>query len=51
MIFEWDNEKEQINKKKHGISFQTASKVFNDPYYIELYDSEHSIEENSIYDN
>ena len=45
MIFEWDNEKEQINKKKHGISFQTASKVFNDPYYIELYDSEHSIEE------
>ncbi len=45
MKFEWDDEKNSINKKKHGISFETASKVFTDPYYIEVYDSEHSVEE------
>ena len=45
MKFEWDDEKNIINKKKHGISFETAAKVFNDPLYIEVYDSDHSIEE------
>ena len=45
MKFEWDDEKNAANKKKHGISFETAAKVFADPYYIEVYDSEHSAEE------
>ena len=45
MKFEWDDEKNTTNKKKHGISFETASKVFNDPYYIEVYDIDHSLEE------
>lgn len=45
MKFEWDSEKNEINKRKHGISFETAAKVFNDPLYIEMYDSEHSAEE------
>ena len=45
MQFEWDGAKNKINQRKHGISFETASKVFSDPNYIELYDSEHSIEE------
>ena len=45
MKFEWDDEKNTINKKKYGISFETASKVFADPYYIEIYDSEHSSDE------
>ncbi len=45
MQFEWDDCKNAANKTKHGISFETASKVFNDPYYIEIYDSDHSIEE------
>ena len=45
MQFEWDDEKNRINKKKHGISFETAAKVFNDPRYIEIYDSEHSVDE------
>ena len=39
--FEWDEEKDLINRKKHGISFQTASLVFNDKNYIEMYDFEH----------
>ncbi len=45
MNFEWDEEKNRINKQKHRISFETASYVFDDPYYIEMYDFEHSLEE------
>ena len=43
--FEWDEEKDRINRQKHGISFETASYVFRDEYYIEMYDFEHSMEE------
>ena len=45
MKFEWDEEKNRINKTKHGISFETAAYVFDDPNYIEMYDFEHSITE------
>lgn len=45
MIFEWDENKNLINQKKHKISFETATLVFNDPNYIEMFDFEHSIEE------
>ncbi len=43
--FEWDENKNAINIQKHGISFQLAKKVFDDPYYIELYDDIHSDDE------
>ena len=45
MKFEWDESKNSINKVKHKISFETASLVFNDPNYIEMFDFEHSIDE------
>lgn len=45
LIFEWDEEKNRANQKKHGISFETAAYVFQDEYYIEMYDFEHSIDE------
>ncbi len=45
MKFEWDENKNSINKIKHKISFQIAAYVFNDPNYIEMYDFEHSIDE------
>lgn len=45
MIFEWDEEKNELNKLKHKISFETAAQVFEDPAYVEMYDFEHSIEE------
>jgi uncharacterized protein len=36
MDFEWDNQKNEINKEKHGISFDEAINVFNDnDVYIE----------------
>lgn len=43
MKFEWDEEKNIINKEKHKISFETAAYVFGDPYYIEMFDFEHSV--------
>lgn len=43
--FEWDEDKNQLNLKKHGIDFQTAMLVFNDLQRIEIYDMEHSINE------
>lgn len=40
--FVWDTDKNEINKKKHGISFETASRVFSDPFMLEKYDDENS---------
>ena len=42
MLFEWDDEKNRINKRKHGISFETAEKVFADVNRIEWLDEAHS---------
>jgi uncharacterized DUF497 family protein len=39
MDFEWDSAKEQANRKKHGVGFRTAAKVFLDPYVIEFDDN------------
>ena len=39
---EWDDQKNLLNIKKHHISFETASKVFLDPYFLEIEDEEHS---------
>jgi uncharacterized protein len=36
--FEWDSAKEQANRKKHGVDFRTAAKVFLDPHAIEFDD-------------
>nr|WP_304578273.1 BrnT family toxin [uncultured Acetatifactor sp.] len=43
--FEWDEEKNQINIERHGIDFETAVLVFNDVQRIEIYDIEHSMNE------
>ena len=42
---EWDDRKNEINKRKHGISFETAALVFADRERIEYYDKLHSDEE------
>jgi uncharacterized DUF497 family protein len=31
LTFEWDEEKDEKNRKKHGVSFEEAKTVFNDP--------------------
>jgi uncharacterized DUF497 family protein len=42
LTFEWDKEKNALNKMKHGISFENAKMVFYDPMLMEIYDMEHS---------
>ena len=46
MIFEYDEEKNHQNIKKHGISFEIAARVFLDYDRIEMDDDEHSMGEN-----
>ena len=40
--FEWDNNKEKANIKKHGVSFDEARKVFFDENAIHFFDPDHS---------
>lgn len=42
MEFEWDPLKAEANLKKHGVSFNEATMVFNDPNAIEELDAKHS---------
>ena len=46
MDFEWDDNKAASNLQKHGVSFEEASTVFDDPLFIMFFDHEHSIDEN-----
>ena len=40
--FEWDEEKNTENKRKHKVSFKEAKKVFFDPKRFETFDKKHS---------
>jgi uncharacterized DUF497 family protein len=40
--FEWDEIKAAANVRKHGVSFELASTVFNDPRLLTIADLEHS---------
>ena len=48
LLFEWDEDKAAANIRKHGISFETAGRVFQDDSLIEIFDSLHSDDENRI---
>lgn len=41
-MFTWTEEKNQLNKKKHGFYLSDITDVFDDPYLLEFYDAEHS---------
>ena len=43
--FEWDNRKNSINKKKHGVSFEEAKTVFYDKKARIIFDPDHSEDE------
>ncbi len=38
MRFEWDDEKNRLNRKKHGVSFELAVEVFADPFCLTVPD-------------
>ena len=43
--FEWNPDKADRNLNKHGISFEEAGTVFDDPLFITVLDEEHSVDE------
>lgn len=39
MLFEWDERKAKANSRKHGVSFEVAARVFEDPCILTMFDS------------
>ncbi len=48
-IFEWDDRKNGINIQKHGVSFEEAQTVFFDDNAVQLWDEEHSYDEDRFF--
>ncbi len=42
MEFEWNKNKAAFNLSKHGVSFDEARTVFDDTFYVDFYDPDHS---------
>ena len=42
MEYKWDKHKASVNFSKHGVTFEEAKTVFNDPLYVDFYDPDHS---------
>ena len=38
MLITWDERKNALNKAKHGVSFETAALVFDDPLHLSVQD-------------
>ena len=43
--FEWDPDKDETNRRKHGVSFEEAATVFGDPLSLNMDDPDHSTAE------
>ena len=48
-MFEWDENKNKLNIEKHGVSFEEASKAFDDPEHFINYDEGHSQDEDRYF--
>ena len=42
MRFEWDQAKSESNRRKHGVSFNEAREVFDDPLHLSIRDERFS---------
>lgn len=38
MRFEWNQDKDRVNRIKHKVSFETACLVFDDPHHLSIQD-------------
>ena len=47
--FEWDEEKSELNKRKHGVDFKDATEVFKDLDRVIAHDEGHNQEEQRFY--
>lgn len=45
LIFEWDERKAKANVAKHGVDFEEARTIFNDPQLLTFEDIDHSEQE------
>jgi hypothetical protein len=45
MKFKWGKDKAARNVSDHGVTFNEAATVFDDPYFVALTDDEHSFSE------
>jgi len=45
VTYEWDPIKAQVNRRKHGVAFEEAASVFQDPAALTFNDPDHSDEE------
>jgi hypothetical protein len=43
--FQWDKSKAKHNYDKHGVSFELAKKVFEDPFAVEFLDDRQDYDE------
>jgi len=43
--FDWHDAKAEINARKHRVTFEEAATVFNDPRRLQMYDLEHSVDQ------
>ena len=46
--FEWDTAKAAINRRKHGVTFDEGSSIWDDPNVFFEFDSEHSGTEDRV---
>jgi len=47
--FEWDEDKDRLNKQNHGFSFGEILEIFDDPAFLEGDDHGHSENEDRYY--
>ena len=45
LLFDWDKQKEKVNIRKHGVSFEEACSTFFDENAIQFFDPDHSEDE------
>jgi uncharacterized DUF497 family protein len=45
VTFEWDDAKDSANFAKHGVYFDDAKTVFDDPLHVDFFDPDHSADE------
>ncbi len=50
LVFEWDENKSKRNLEKHGVDFEDAKTIFNDPFAITIDDPDHSVVEERYLD-
>jgi uncharacterized DUF497 family protein len=43
--FEWEDDKNALNKKNHGFYFEEILAAFDDPFFLEAYDRENSTQD------